>query len=47
MLNSSFCELDQVGHARWEPPSQRMPTFWRMNEKPTAVISGRQFGRPA
>ena len=21
-----------------------MPTFWRMNEKPTAVISGASFG---
>ena len=27
-----------------EPPRQSRPTFWRMNEKPTAVISGASFG---
>ncbi|MEJ7715864.1 MAG: hypothetical protein WKF40_09265 [Thermoleophilaceae bacterium] len=28
----------------WEPPSHRTPTFWRMNDTPTAVISGASFG---
>ena len=44
-LNSSFCEPIRSGTPRCEAPSQRMPTFCRMNEKPTAVISGRQLGR--
>ncbi len=27
-----------------EPPRHSRPTFWRMNENPTAVISGASFG---
>ena len=27
-----------------EPPCHSRPTFWRMNDKPTAVISGASFG---
>ena len=46
MLKSSFCEWIRSGTARCEAPSQRMPTFCRMNEKPTAVISGASFGAP-
>ena len=30
--------------AFWDAPIQRMPTFWRMNDIPTAVISGASFG---
>ena len=32
------------GTPRCAPPSQSRPTFCRMNEKPTAVISGASLG---
>ena len=39
-----FCDSMRSGAARCCGPSQRMPTFWRMNENPTAVMSGASFG---
>ena len=44
MSNSSCCELMRSVMPSCEPPRQSRPTFWRMNEKPTAVISGASFG---
>ena len=41
---SSFWDLIRSGAACCAGPSQRMPTFWRMNENPTAVISGASLG---
>ena len=32
--------------AEVEPPFQSSPTFWRMKDMPTAVISGASFGAP-
>ncbi len=39
-----FCGSTSSGTPSCEPPIQRMPTFWRMNDMPTAVISGASFG---
>ena len=44
IVNSSFCESIRSGMPSCEPPSHSRPTFWRMNEKPTAVISGASLG---
>ena len=44
MLKSSFWALIRSGMPSGEPPIQRMPTFCRMNEKPTAVINGASLG---
>ena len=44
--NSSCCAWMRSGTPRWEAPIQRMPTFCRMNDMPTAVISGASFGAP-
>ena len=41
---SSFCGSTSCGTPSCEPPIQRMPTFWRMNDMPTAVISGASLG---
>ena len=46
MLNTSFWESIRSGTARCEAPSHRIPTFCRMKEKPTAVISGASLGAP-
>ncbi len=40
----SFCGSTSCGTPSCEPPIQRMPTFWRMNDMPTAVISGASLG---
>ena len=42
--NSVSCEPIRSGTLFCEPPIHSRPTFWRMNEKPTAVISGASFG---
>ena len=44
--SSSSCDCTRSGTARWDEPIQRMPTFCRMNDMPTAVISGASFGAP-
>ena len=41
---TSCCELMTSSMPSGEPPSQSRPTFWRMKEKPTAVISGASLG---
>ena len=46
MLNTSSCDPIRSGTLRWEAPSHRIPTFCRMKEKPTAVISGASLGAP-
>ena len=38
------CALMRSGMPTCEPPFHNSPTFCRMNEKPTAVISGASFG---
>ena len=43
-VNSVSCDSIRSGTPRCEPPSQSRPTFCRMNEKPTAVISGASLG---
>ncbi len=44
MSISDFWASIRSGMPFCEPPSHRMPTFWRMNDMPTAVISGASFG---
>ena len=44
ITNSSFCERIRSGMPSCEPPSHRRPTFCKMKEKPTAVISGASLG---
>ena len=44
ITNSSFCERIRSVMPSCEPPSHSRPTFWRMKEKPTAVISGASLG---
>ena len=44
MAKSSCCEWIRSGMPCCEPPRQSRPTFCRMKEKPTAVISGASFG---
>ena len=44
MVNTVCCTLIRSGTLCGEPPRQSSPTFCRMNEKPTAVISGASLG---
>ena len=44
MSKSSFCARIRSVMPSGEPPSHSRPTFWRMNENPTAVISGASLG---
>ena len=44
MTKISFCDRIRSGMPSCEPPSHSRPTFWRMNENPTAVISGASLG---
>ena len=44
MVNTVCCEWIRSGTLCGEPPRQSRPTFWRMNEKPTAVISDASLG---
>ena len=41
-----YCAWESIrsGTLRCEPPSQSRPMFCRMNENPTAVISGASLG---
>ena len=41
---TSCWERIRSGMPSCEPPRHSRPTFWRMKEKPTAVISGASFG---
>ena len=41
---TAFCESMRSSTLCGEPPSQSRPTFWRMKEKPTAVMRGASFG---
>ena len=42
--NSTCWERIRSGTLNCEAPNHRTPTFWRMKEKPTAVISGASLG---
>ena len=44
MVATSCCARSRSGTPLGEPPSQSSPTFCRMKEKPTAVMSGASFG---
>ena len=44
IVNSVCCALTRSGTPCWLPPFHSSPTFCRMNENPTAVISGASFG---
>ncbi len=44
MSMTAFCASIRSGMPFCEPPSHRMPTFCRMNDMPTAVISGASLG---
>ena len=44
IVKSRSWDSIRSGTPRCEPPSQSRPTFCRMNEKPTAVISGASLG---
>ena len=44
MSTTSFWASIRSGMPFCEPPSQRMPTFCRMKDMPTAVISGASLG---
>ena len=46
MVKTSCWEWIRSGTLCWPPPYQSRPTFWRMNENPTAVISGASLGAP-
>ena len=41
---TTFCDSIRSSMPSGEPPRHSRPTFCRMNEKPTAVISGASFG---
>ena len=44
MVNTTFCAPIRSVTLCWEPPRHSRPTFCRMKEKPTAVISGASLG---
>ena len=44
IVKTFCCAWIRSGTLDGEPPSQSSPTFCRMNENPTAVISGASFG---
>ena len=46
MLNTVWLSWIRSGTPCGEPPSHSSPTFCRMNEKPTAVISDASLGAP-
>ena len=44
IVTTVCCALMRSGMPTCEPPFHSRPTFCRMKEKPTAVISGASFG---
>ncbi len=46
IVNSSSRPWTRSGTPTGDAPIQSCPTLWRMNEKPTAVISGASLGAP-
>ena len=44
IVKSVCCAFTRSGTPCWLPPFHSRPTFCRMNDMPTAVISGASFG---